>query len=400
MMRLEIQTDLLTSVLKVLRSVVPSQRPDMPVHGDVFVSVERDDSGDEDDYIACMRVVDRMFIIHASVMLPVKADSVGEILVPVDSLTQFVSKVVYDTVRFEYDNYELILRAGRSQATIKCHKPEDFIDMTEPAGKPITLGIPMLVDMVSKVVHASSLDRVVTSGMYLEVAGNTLTSACLDSERMACSFNQELSENVDDVSVLVPADQAKVVVKLLSALSNLSVCDVYIESGYVFFKTDNIAVRLSAISARFPDFRLMIPSEARFVADVETQSALNAVAWSATIGEDRIEVDFLVRKGEVSFACYSKELGSAIQTVPAEIKGGDVSLLTYTSHLLEQIKIIAKLGFDKVRFLSAGDGMPLLVQPVPDDDGAGEDYMTLIMPLAGQTVIHQNRSLDMAEQPL
>lgn len=384
-MKFTLEREALNEILKQIKGVAPT-KPIDPVHGDILISIEDDGAGGA---LARFNVVDRNFAIHLSVIMGVvKFDDFGVMAMPASKISELASKAYADEMRFTYDEqrHSLKVKAGKRTATIKGHAPDDFPTSPRPKTEPIQIHLDLLGDAVFKVVHAASLEREMTMGVYFEIYEGELTTACLDGQRVAASFNRELPGNPEDVTAFVRANEMKQVVTLFDALSNVKMIDFYIEDNYVYLASDNIMARVSRISSQFPDFRLMFPEDisSGFLATVGTRSLLSAIDWGSTVDSVRIELDFL-KEGEIRVSSYDKETGNASEAVQADIKGSTTSILTFASHLLTQLRLMVNMGYDQITLHAAGNSMPLVICPVPDDDGVGSDYQAIVMPLSGKT---------------
>lgn len=408
-MKFKVDRNQLNEILRLVKSL-PSNKPVSPVHGDIIFHV--DGAGD----VMHISVLDKDFVLYLSVMvgLAEKASGSCVMALPATAIADLVAKAHSDIIDFDYkeDTFTLKVKAGRRTATIKGHDPADFPekpmpkqdvtagltgkDETQWAGGLALTPIDLLVDCVTKVSHAAGVQPIMTTGIHFEVYESELTVACLDGQRMACSFNRELPGDPRDAEVLVPAVQMKSLVNLFSVLSTTNMVTIVLQDDHVFIYADNMTARITCISGGFPDFRLMIPNEAGikegFSAQVSTRALLTALDWASSVDNQRVELDFLT-SGEIVVSSVADETGDARETIDAAVAGFDTGLVTYAGLLLTQVRIMQTLGYDELLLYSASDSKPLIIQPVPDDEtGEGDDYLSLVMPLVGTTRLQDKRA--------
>lgn len=393
-MKFTLDRSALNSALRALRTIAPSKAV-QPIYGDVLIDIYEDGVKGA---VAKLSVVDRSFIVFFSVVIDVAVtDDYGQMAFPVDELAQLVGKATGASVDFEYnsDKFTLQIVTKQARATIKGHDPTEYMASSVPETEGFSVDLSLFTDIVSKTVHASGDERVLTKGLFLEFIDGEMTAACLDGQRMACTFNRPLSQKVADCNVLIPANEIKLVASLFEDLSTVNSVQLFVEESCVYVYADNVSARIGRMNANFPDFRLMIPEqagvEAGFAVKTRVRDLLSAVDWVSSVDSMRLEVDALVNQSKLILSAYSQETGDAVREIGVEVHGFDTSVVTFSSHVLTQLRVMSSLGYESVYLLCAGDGMPVVIQPAPDESGSGSDYITLVMPVASQTRIQQGR---------
>lgn len=388
-MKFILDRETLGEILKQIKGIPPTKPLD-PVHGDIQISIEEDGAGGA---LARFNAVDKNFAVHVSALMGViSTDGYGVMAMPADKISDIAIKAYSDEITFNYDEsaHSLKVKSGKRTATIRGHNPEDFPSLPKPQGTPMQINLDLLADSVLKVVHAAGYEREITMGIHFDVYEGELTTACLDGQRVVASFNRKLQGNPPDATALIRAGEMKQVVGLFDALSNVKDIEVYIEENYVYLSSDSLMARVAQISAKFPDFRLMFPDDISngFMATVNCRALISAVDWASTVDNLRIELDFLT-SGEIRVSSHSQETGDASESVTAHVQGSDCGMVTFANLLLAQLRLMANIGFENVILHAANSAMPLVIRPEPDDEGLGEDYMAIVMPIAGKTRYQQ-----------
>lgn len=335
------------------------------------------------------------------------------ICAPLDRLYSLLSESKAHEIKFTYNPDKRSLRIkAKKWATIKTYDPSLFPRLDIPVvGEPTCVMTPgVMHDIAAKVIHASAGKSEVKFALYgVNLSFDNdgyVTAACLDGKRFAGTFDRPLLKKNYDTpfSVTLMATDYNLATSLFSENDNIN-C-FYVDGKFVF-STDQTVAYLNCIDGVFPDYKKLIPESAGiqegFYAVVNTFDILEALGWVSTINRELVELDIVPASAALDdtggsgilVSSYGQEVGEAVVEVSAFVQGYETGVRLYVPYVIQQVKLMQSLGYEKIGLFSDGRERPLLFKPEVFDD-IGEingtiEYIALIMPIAGKTRYQMSR---------
>jgi len=173
------------------------------------------------------------------------------------------------------------------------------------------------------------------------------------------------------------------------------------DQNHIYFEVDNRLLITRKLAGTFPNYEMVIPKNNDKTAEFDSGSLKDAVARVSLMADERTRsVKLTIKDGEIEVTAHSSEEGEAVEKVPADYSGEDVSigfnsqylqefLSVATSSETEAAEVEKETEGEKVKVREAG-GAPRVTFEFKDSNSqvqmriAGEsdyDYKYIVMPL-------------------
>lgn len=244
-----------------------------------------------------------------------------------------------------------------------------------------------LKNAVDQVVFAAAPDesRPVLAGVMLRITDNLLVLAAADGFRLSVHTIQ-LSEDVSDVSVIIPA---KALVQLAHLLPSAADAEVTVSTAtnatHIGFAFGGIELTSRLIEGTFPDFARIVPTAHRTMAVIDTSALLRATRAASVFARDNSHIVRLVctpetangsqTPGSIVVKSTSAESGDNTGTLEAVVTGEIGEVAFNAKYLRDALEAIESA---QVQLTISGASSPGMLQPTGNDD---DSVMHVIMPM-------------------
>ncbi|GAC1583533.1 MAG: DNA polymerase III subunit beta [Candidatus Dormibacteria bacterium] len=313
----------------------------------------------------------------------------GSVTLPARLLTEFVAQLKEKQMSIELDlkTQTLSVNCGPyKNVKIKGIDAAEFPALpTHEEGLRVDLEQSQLLPAIEQTVVAASSDegRPVLTGVYTQLAGETLTLAATDGHRLAVktltakpsagSDNPEQAADGAD-SVIIPARALQELARVLKGDGTVEM-SMGKSRNHVFFKASGVEVMSRLIEGTYPNYSQVIPPEpANTTITIKTKDLHERARAVAIFARDSANVVRIkTEAGEISISATTSEVGSSEASVEAEIDGADIQIAFNSRYLLD---VLGLLGSDKAVMKFNGPLSPGVVKPAGKDD-----YTYVIMPV-------------------
>ncbi len=260
----------------------------------------------------------------------------------------------------------------------------------------LTLEAEPLLHALHLVTFASARTtlRPVLSGVLFQWQEGKLTLVATDSYRLS-EFILPLKSDADDVSCIIPS---KILEELRSVLgSSLRKTDskseddrkkadgtmkvpeitLYLSKQQVEIHAGNVVFLSRLIDGKFPDYRQILPRDAKTKALFPAHELSTAVKRMHYFAKEmNNNVTFHVAKGEARVATPQTQAGKDEATIPCEVTGDENKIALSSSYLLD---FLGHINAPSV-LMQVTDSLHPAVFTLPDNP----KYLHLVMPLRMQ----------------
>ncbi|WP_315789219.1 DNA polymerase III subunit beta [Fischerella sp. JS2] len=345
------QSDLSTH-LSLTSRAVPS-RPTHPVLANVLLQADAETS----------QVSLTAFDLSLGIRTSFSAEVVqsGAIAVPAKLLNDIVSRlpegeITLDDESSATDNLPdynglivtLTPKSGRYQ--VRAMGGEEFpeLPVIENA-QPMQFSATTLIEGLRGSLFATSADETkqVLTGVHLTIKQDTLEFAATDGHRLAVVETTNESpdaNNEDNLEVTVPARALRELERMLTHSSESEEpVALYFDQGQVVFEFGNQRLTSRTLEGQYPAYHLLIPKQFQRELTLERKQLLSSLERIAVLTDQKnnlVKVSLNGDAQEITLSVESQDVGSATETIPAQISGEDIDIAFNIKYLMEGLKAL------------------------------------------------------------
>jgi len=313
------------------------------------------------------------------VQLEVEANGSGRVCIPAKILVDSLKNIPDQPLTFNIDkNFGIEITSDNGKYKVMGENPDNFPkEPTADDTSSFTITSEALVTAINKTLFAVSNDdlRPAMTGVFFEMSKDALQFVSTDAHRLVRYRRTDVNCPKSE-SLIVPK---KPLTLLKSAMPlNQDELTIKYNSNHLFVTHGTTQMSCRLIDARFPDYKVVIPSDNPYKLTVnksEFQGALRRVSIFSNKSTNQVVMNIT-----------GSELQLAAQDVDFSFEGTERMKCQYSGEDL-QIAFNAKF---LIEMLNAADGEEVtidlstptkagILKPASQDDG--EDLLMLVMPL-------------------
>jgi DNA polymerase III subunit beta len=313
------------------------------------------------------------------IQLDIEAKDSGKVCIPAKILLDSLKNIADQPLTFNIDkNFTIEITSDNGKYKVMGENPDNF--PKEPAADDttsFTMPASALVTAINKTLFAVSNDdlRPAMTGVFFELNKDYIQFVATDAHRLVRYKRTDVSCPRAD-SFIVPRKPLNL---LKSALpDNEDEITINYNSNHLFVKHGTTQMSCRLIDARFPDYKVVIPTDNPYklvVSKPQFQGALR-----------RVSVFSNKSTNQVALNISGSELGLAAQDIDFSFEGNERMKCQYDG---EDLTIAFNARF-LIEMLNAADGEEVKIElstPTkagilrPTDAAQDEDLLMLVMPL-------------------
>lgn len=264
----------------------------------------------------------------------------GATTLPARRLFAIIRELPASEISFESDAKNIArIQSGHSDFRVHGLPQDEFPPLPKFEGaKSYTLAQSALKDALKKVFYAISTDetRYVLNGVLCSFKENKLALVATDGRRLA----------MVDLELEVPPDQESSVIIPSKAINELQRLlkddgDIHIQLGtnQVAFELNGTLLVSKLIEGNYPNYRQVIPGEAKERVTLERETFLNAVKRVALLTSEKSNsVKLIFTKNNIDIAANSPEIGEAKESLPVKYNGKDFTIAFNPEFLMAPLR--------------------------------------------------------------
>ena len=289
----------------------------------------------------------------------------GTITLPAKLLNDIVSRlpegeiILDDTIPDKVDGQQpvdngltvtLKPKSGRYQ--VRAMGAEEFPELPVTENdKAIHLPISALIEGLGGCLFATSADesKQVLTGVHLTVKQDTLEFAATDGHRLAVveTTNENLNdddEQPDSVQVTLPSKALRELERMLAHSSKEDEpVAMYFDSGQVVFEWQNQRLTSRTLEGQYPAYRQLIPNSFERELTLDRRQLISALERIAVLADQKnniAKVSIDSESQEITLSVETQEIGSGMESMPAQILGDDIDIAFNIKYLMEGLKAL------------------------------------------------------------
>ena len=285
-------------------------------------------------------------------------DKVGATTLPARRLFTIIRELPSSEIAIEVDGKNAAsIRSGQSFFKILGLPEEEFPPLPKfENAKVVTMRQKDLHDGLRKTAYAISTDetRYVLNGVLFSFKENKLTLVATDGRRLAMLDIELEFPRSHETEIIVPT---KAVTELQRLLKDDGEVKISVGSGQIAFDLNNTFLVSKLIEGNYPNYKQVIPSEAKERVTLERETFLNSLRRVSLLASDKsnsIKLNF--SKNNIEITANTPEVGEARESLPVAYKGRDFSIAFNPEFLMAPLRNLTEdeVFFDLIDEMSPG----------------------------------------------
>ena len=311
--------------------------------------------------------------------MDIEAKDSGRVCIPAKILMDAMKNIPEQPLAFSVDkNYSVEITSSNGKYKVMGENPDNF--PKEPAAddaNAFTMTSAALVTAINKSIFAVSNDdlRPAMTGVYFELDKKEMSFVATDAHRLVRYTRTDVSCPKKD-SFIVPR---KPLALLKTALpDNEDELSISYNSNHLFVKHGGTELVCRLIDARFPDYKVVIPTDNPYkliVGRTEFQNALRRV--SIFSNKSTNQVALTISGSKLQLAAQDIDFSfEGNESMSCQYDGEDMQIAFNAKFLIEMLN--GAETEDIVMELSTSTKAGIIK---PTEQGEGENLLMLVMPL-------------------
>lgn len=335
------QTDFNTHLSLVSRAI--PTRPSKPVLGNVLVNA--DANGQQVTLIG----FDETLGIQTA--FPAQVSESGVLTLPAKLLSDIVSRLPNEEIDVSEQTDEPIVTlacsAGRYE--VRGLSAEDYPNLPAvEADESAQLSADALIEGLRGALFATSADETkqILTGVHLLAGEESLEFAATDGHRLAVV--QTVDENdakslPAEMNVTIPAKALRELERILQIYPSNEPVEMKLNPTQAVFDLGAQRITTRLLEGQYPNYRQLIPQQFERQLTLDRKQLIASLERIAVMADQRNNIVKLSIHGQsqaLNLSVEAQEVGSGLETLPAQITGEDLEIAFNVRYLLEGLKAL------------------------------------------------------------
>ena len=346
-MKFSVSKEKLLAGLQTVQNVV-STRTTLPILSNVLLQAE----GDQ------LRLTTTDLDVGVSGAITAQIEKPGATTLPARRLANIVRELPAAEIIVEVDSKNVAsIRCGQSFFKILGLPEEEFPPLPKQTdARTFTISQQILRDALKKTSYAISTDetRYVLNGILFSFKENKLTLVATDGRRLALVDLEVEFPRSQEIEIIVPT---KAVTELGRLLGDEGEVRLSVEDNQVAFQIGDTLLASKLIEGNYPNYRQVIPAEAKERVTLERELFLNAVHRVALLSSEKSNsVKLVFTKNNIEIAANTPDVGEARESLAVAYKGREFSIAFNPEFLQAPLRVLTndEVYLDMIDEMSPG----------------------------------------------
>lgn len=357
------QTELLRAVTVVQKGV--STRSTLPVLSGILINARND------------KVVFQSTDLELSIQYETSAliEEEGDAVVPAHLFGEIVKNLPDRAVTVSAKDTEIVITCETSSFSIKGLAPQDFPAFPQVTSEnSVTIPFETFSSMAKKVYRVVSKDesRPILTGVLILLEEDSLKMVATDSYRLSVVENKvEQAPNPFEVVIA-----GSFLAELSSLPAGMGDIVIGIAENQIIVNYGDMKFVNRRLEGKFPNYRQLLPSSYETRAVFDVKELMNSVKRASLLDKSGspIKINLNGASNTVQISSVTRDVGSAQETISAEITGPDTEIGFNSYYVSEGLSAFQA---DKVALELQGGMKPGIFKSTAED----EHYLYLVMPV-------------------
>jgi len=332
-MNLTIAKEQLLVGLQAVQNVV-SSRTTLPILSNVLLRAE----GKQLE----MTATDLDVTVSCSVEAAIKQG--GSTTIPVKKLFNITRELGTAEIELEVDEKNVCsVRAGSSFYKINGLAAAEFPPINQfKEEKQVTVAQDKLKAMMKKTSFAISNDeaRYVLNGIFMSLKEHKMTIVATDGRRLAMTDEEVDISDKSQGEFIIPAKAVNELNRLLADKGEVSIkyADNQAEFRLTDEKGNSLAIITKLIEGNYPNYRQVIPAEAKERVSIPREELLHALKRAEIMTSEKANsVKMTFGKNTLSITANSPEVGEARESIAVNYKGKELAIAFNPKYMIDPL---------------------------------------------------------------
>lgn len=313
------------------------------------------------------------------IQLDIEAKDTGKVCIPAKILIDSLKNIADQPLTFNIDkNFAVEITSDNGKYKVMGENPDNF--PKEPAADDttsFTMTASALVTAINKTLFAVSNDdlRPAMTGVFFELNKSYVQFVATDAHRLVRYKRTDASAPKAD-SFIVPRKPLNLLKAALP--DNEDEITISYNSNHLFVKHGTTQMSCRLIDARFPDYKVVIPSDNPYkmiVTKTDFQSALRRVNVFSNKSTNQVVLN--ISGSELQLAAQDVDFSfEGNERMKCQYDGEDLAIAFNARFLIEMLNAADS---DEVRLELSTPTKAGIIKPTEADDN--EELLMLVMPL-------------------
>src|SRR4029078_9288419 len=313
------------------------------------------------------------------IQLDIEAKDSGKVCIPAKILLESLKNIPHQPLSFNIDkNFAIEITSDNGKYKVMGENPDNF--PKEPVADDttsFTMTASALITAINKTLFAVSNDdlRPAMTGVFFELNKDSIQFVATDAHRLVRYKRTEVSCPKQD-SFIVPRKPLNLLKSALPA--NEDEITISYNSNHLFVKHGTTRMSCRLIDARFPDYKVVIPTDNPYKLTVnknDFQGSLRRV--SVFSNKSTNQVALIIAGSELELKAQDVDFSfEGNERMKCQYDGADLAIAFNARFLIEMLNAAES---EEVRLELATPTKAGIIKPTEVEDG--EDLLMLVMPL-------------------
>lgn len=337
------QSDLKTNLSLVSRAV--SSRPTHPILGNVLFQT------DAETQRITLTAFDLSLGLQTS--FPGQVSDNYNFTLPAKLLNDIVTRLPEGEITLlgleneeGEDDLSVTLVSASGRFRIRGMSAEEYPNLPElSAGEDLQVPVNALADGLNSTLFAASTEEAkqVLTGVYLTRKADSLEFAATDGHRLAVvDTTQEGIEGASEgFAVTIPARALRELERMTKLQKEETVVTLRCDEVQVEFELDSQRLTSRKLEGDYPAYDQLIPQQFSKQATLERKRLLTSLELVAVLADQKnnvVKFSLDSENQQLSLSVDAKEVGSAQESIPAQITGESIDIAFNVKYLMDGLK--------------------------------------------------------------
>lgn len=264
----------------------------------------------------------------------------GATTLPARKFFSILKEVPINEIEIEVDKRNAAsIRCGNSFYKIMGLAEEEFPRFPQAEGaKALKIGQAELRDMLRKTAYAVSSDetRYVLNGVFMSFKADKLTVVATDGRRLALVEREIEVAKGEEAELIVPT---KAVGELQRLLGDSGDVKLVVGENQIIFTIGETTLVSKLIEGTYPNFRQVIPTEAKERIQLERETLLAALHRASILASEKSQsVKLSFGKNTLTITATTPEVGEAKETLAINYKGKEIAIAFNPQYMMDPLR--------------------------------------------------------------
>lgn len=313
--------------------------------------------------------------LGVEIEVPAKITKEGIIAISGSTLAGIFSSINQkENVFLEEEGGNLSIKTKKSKIKIKGQAHDDFPTIPTVSGPSFNIDSKKIIEGIKSVYYSSSVSDIKPeiSSVFIYSNEDNLVFVSTDSFRLAeKKIKAKITEEI--TGILIPFKNINEIIRLFG--ENKEEIKICFNKNQISFSSRNIYLTSRLIDGIFPDYRQIIPKEAKTEAVVLKQDLINALKLSTIFSDKFNQINLAIKPKEKIFEISSanNDVGENKTTLDAALLGENVELSLNHKYFFD---LFQSINTDSILIKLNQTNKPIIVSGVSDNS-----FIYLIMPM-------------------